>query len=90
VSDRIFDFQTEFPSFSDVSHGPRTANISNRHVADLGNITVNATGEVYVNITDIIIQLYNITQSIINRTIVVHAMFDDGGSVNNSASAITG
>lgn len=76
--------------FSDVSHGPPTANITSRHVGDLGNITANATGAVYVNITDSIIQLYNITQSIINRTIVVHAMYDDGGSTGLNDSAITG
>jgi hypothetical protein len=77
-------------SFSDTSHGPRTANITNRHVGDLGNLTADSNGTVSVNITDSIIQLYNITQSIINRTIIIHAMSDDGGTTGVNDSAVTG
>jgi superoxide dismutase, Cu-Zn family len=51
----------------------------NRHVGDLGNLTTDSTGMVTVNISDSIIQFYNMNQSIANRTIVVHELFDDGG-----------
>ncbi|CAF3200208.1 unnamed protein product [Rotaria socialis] len=61
------------------SHGPRNATIMQRHVGDLGNITTDANGIVTINIQDSIIQFYNATQSIANRTIVVHRMYDDGG-----------
>ena len=42
-----------------------------------------------VNLSDIIIQLYSGNQSITNRTIVLHALPDDGG-MGNASSAVTG
>ncbi|UJR22078.1 hypothetical protein I4U23_025144 [Adineta vaga] len=72
------------------SHGPMTADITGRHVGDLGNLVMNANGSVYVNFTDSIIQLYNMTQSIINRTIIIHFNRDDGGLGNSSTSNTTG
>jgi hypothetical protein len=39
---------------------------------------------------DSIIQLYNATQSIINRTVVVHLYRDDGGQGGFPDSATTG
>ena len=39
---------------------------------------------------DWIIQLYNATQSILNRTIIVHLMRDDGGMGGFSDSTTTG
>jgi hypothetical protein len=80
----------EILSFLDTSHGPRTANITSRHVGDLGNLTTDANGSVYVNIMDSIIQLFNITQSIMNRTIIIHLNRDDGGLGNYSDSTTTG
>jgi Cu/Zn superoxide dismutase len=74
----------------DTLHGPRTANIMNRHVGDLGNISTDASGTVNINMEDIIIQLYNATQSIINRTAVVHLFRDDGGQGGFSDSTTTG
>ncbi|CAF2599152.1 unnamed protein product [Rotaria sp. Silwood2] len=71
------------------SHGPREAGIWERHVGDLGNITTNANGTANINISDSIIQFYNSTQSIADRTIVVHLLFDDGGHGMND-SLITG
>ena len=50
----------------------------------------NSNGTVYVNITDTIIQLYNATQSIINRAIVIHNMEDDGGNTGIANSSTTG
>ncbi len=74
----------------DTLHGPRTANIRNRHVGDLGNITTDAKGVVKLNIEDSIIQLYNETLSILNRTIIVHLLRDDGGQGGFADSSTTG
>lgn len=43
-----------------------------------------------INLSDYIIQFYNSTQSIADRTIVIHQMFDDGGSTGLAESNITG
>ena len=72
------------------SHGPITEDINHRHVGDLGNVTSNSNGHVYIDIKDSIIQLYNATQSIANRTIVLHAMRDDGGMGGFPDSNTTG
>lgn len=74
----------------DTTHGPRTANITSRHVGDLGNITTDANGKVTLAISDSIIQLYNATQSILNRTIVIHLSRDDGGMGGFTDSHTTG
>jgi Cu-Zn family superoxide dismutase len=74
----------------DTTHGPREANIANRHVGDLGNITTDAYGNVTLNIADSIIQLYNATQSIIDRTAIVHLHRDDGGQGGFPDSHTTG
>ena len=90
VSNQMSDIARKLICFPDVSHGPPSANISSRHVGDLGNITAGPNGIIIVNITDYIIDLYNMTRSILNRSMVVHAMFDDGGNTNNSLSSTTG
>ncbi|CAF3970752.1 unnamed protein product [Rotaria sp. Silwood2] len=72
------------------THGPRTADIRNRHVGDLGNLTTNENGTVDIDMEDWIIQLYNETQSIVNRTIIVHRLRDDGGQGGFSDSNTTG
>ncbi|CAF1329761.1 unnamed protein product [Rotaria sordida] len=72
------------------THGSITADIMNRHVGDLGNVTSANDGTININIQDSIIQLYNATQSIVNRTIVLHAMRDDGGMGGFSDSSTTG
>jgi hypothetical protein len=86
----IFKFIKIRMKYLDVSHGPRTADIWHRHIGDLGNITTDANGTVHINIIDIIIQFYNSTQSIAGRTIVIHAMFDDGGNASMGDSMTTG
>jgi len=73
-----------------VNHGSRSANITSRHVGDLGNITTHAEGEADVRIEDNIIQLYNATQSIVNRTVVIHLLRDDGGEGGFDDSNTTG
>ena len=74
----------------DTSHGPRTNSLLTRHVGDLGNITTNSNGRADLDMYDGIIQLYNTTQSILNRTVVVHLMRDDGGMGGFVDSATTG
>ncbi|CAF1247570.1 unnamed protein product [Adineta steineri] len=72
------------------THGPITANIMHRHVGDLGNVTSDSAGNINIDIHDSIIQLYNNIQSIVNRTIVLHAMRDDGGMGGFTDSKTTG
>jgi Cu/Zn superoxide dismutase len=50
----------------------------------------DTTGSVAVNISDSIIQFYNRTQDIGNRTVIVHAMSDDLGTGGIPASNTTG
>jgi hypothetical protein len=77
-------------SVAGVTHGGRTNSILTRHVGDLGNITTDANGLANIDILDSIIQLYDGKQSIMNRTIVVHRMRDDGGQGNYVDSNTTG
>jgi Cu-Zn family superoxide dismutase len=74
----------------DTLHGPPTANITNRHVGDLGNLTTDANGLAIIEMEDRIIQLYNGTQSILNRTVIVHLFRDDGGESGAPDSNTTG
>jgi hypothetical protein len=71
-------------------HGPPEADIKHRHVGDLGNLTAGAGGVVIIELTDPIISLYDATRSIANRTIVLHAMRDDGGKGGFPDSNTTG
>ncbi|KZC07670.1 PREDICTED: superoxide dismutase [Cu-Zn] [Dufourea novaeangliae] len=60
-----------------------------RHVGDLGNVEANANGVADVNITDKMIQLQG-SNSIIGRTLVVHADPDDLGKGSHELSKTTG
>ncbi|CAF1134893.1 unnamed protein product, partial [Didymodactylos carnosus] len=71
-------------------HGGQNFTIDHRHVGDLGNVWVDGSGTATINIIDYIIQLYNQTQSIANRTLVVHQMTDDNGLGNSTDSNTTG
>lgn len=84
------ELNRKFSSSLDTTHGPRSNNITNRHVGDLGNLTTDANGTVNINFDDLIIQLTDGTQSIINRTIIIHVGRDDGGMGNFSDSSTTG
>ena len=76
---------------TDTPHGPPTANISKRHVGDLGNLTTDGNGTIIMDLADSIIQLYsNTPQYIANRTLVLHAMRDDGGTGGFPDSNSTG
>ena len=86
----MLKFNHEKIAHLDTVHGPRAANISYRHVGDLGNLTADANGAITIDLSDSIIQLYNLTQSIVNRTIIIHQMYDDGGNTNSGTSNTTG
>lgn len=68
-------------------HGAPNAAI--RHVGDLGNIEADNSGIANINITDTLISL-NGPNSIIGRTIVVHADVDDLGLGGHELSKTTG
>ena len=75
----------------DAPHGPPTGNLSTRHVGDLGNVTSDIDGVIVLDLTDSIIQLFKSTPQFIgNRTLVLHAMRDDGGSGGFPDSNSTG
>lgn len=76
--------------YLDTLHGPQEADINHRHVGDLGNVTANDNGVVVIEMSDAIIDLYNATRSIANRTVVLHAMRDDGGKGGFPDSNTTG
>nr|UTK45877.1 Cu-Zn superoxide dismutase [Crepidula fornicata] len=68
-------------------HGGPT--VENRHAGDLGNITASAEGVAAVNIQDKQIPLTG-PNSIIGRTLVVHAKEDDLGKGGDDESLKTG
>jgi Cu-Zn family superoxide dismutase len=59
-------------------------------VGDLGNIITERDGAADFDFQDNIIQLYNTTQSILGRTVVVHLLEDDGGQGGHPDSSTTG
>ncbi|KZT56337.1 copper zinc superoxide dismutase [Calocera cornea HHB12733] len=69
------------------SHGGPTD--AERHVGDLGNIAVDATGKATVSITDSHLSLTG-PLSIVGRTVVVHAGTDDLGKGGHEESLKTG
>ena len=80
------------------NHGPRTnikndlrTNIKNeeRHVGDLGNITIDKDGYCFTSFTDPMIKLSG-PYSVIGRSFVVHENEDDLGLTNHPESKTTG
>lgn len=69
------------------SHGGPKDSI--RHVGDLGNITANADGVGTIELVDNLIQL-NGEQSVVGRSVVVHAGTDDLGKGGHDDSLRTG
>ncbi|GAA98944.1 hypothetical protein E5Q_05632 [Mixia osmundae IAM 14324] len=62
---------------------------SERHVGDLGNVKSDGSGVVNLNLSDKHISLIG-PQSIIGRTVVIHAGTDDLGKGGNEESFKTG
>lgn len=70
-----------------MEHGGPTHKI--RHAGDLGNVTADAAGLATVNIADKQISLTG-SNSILGRTVVVHADVDDLGDGGHELSKSTG
>ncbi|XP_014089297.3 superoxide dismutase [Cu-Zn] [Bactrocera oleae] len=68
-------------------HGAPTD--ENRHLGDLGNIEASGAGPTKVNISDKLITLFG-ANSIVGRTVVVHADPDDLGKGGHELSKSTG
>eukprot|EP01084_Bolivina_argentea_P001419 2615_1 len=64
-------------------------NIENRHVGDLGNIVANKEGNATFELVDELVQL-NGENSVLGRSVVVHAGEDDLGKGGFEDSLITG
>uniref|UniRef100_A0A8C4QWJ1 Superoxide dismutase [Cu-Zn] n=1 Tax=Eptatretus burgeri TaxID=7764 RepID=A0A8C4QWJ1_EPTBU len=77
------------PHFNPLNHNHGGPTDSIRHVGDLGNIEADSTGTAHVKISDKIISLAGLN-SIIGRTLVVHASPDDLGKGGNDESLKTG
>jgi len=71
------------------SHGAPEDSKGARHAGDLGNLTANAEGKVNINISDSFISLTG-ENSILGRTVVVHANVDDLGKGGHDLSKTTG
>lgn len=68
-------------------HGAPDA--ANRHAGDLGNVTADGAGVAKINISDKLLTLSGL-QSIVGRTVVVHADPDDLGVGGHELSKTTG
>lgn len=60
-----------------------------RHVGDLGNLKTNEEGVAYLAMSDKLITLYG-ENSVLGRSVVVHALEDDLGRADNEESKKTG
>jgi len=70
-------------------HGAPSDSLTSRHVGDLGNIESDSNGTAKFTFTDSLISL-NGANSIVGRSVVVHAGTDDLGRGDNDESAKTG
>ncbi|QQP39452.1 Superoxide dismutase 1 soluble, partial [Caligus rogercresseyi] len=70
------------------SHGGPEA--EHRHVGDLGNVQVYWGSNLQVHLWDDLISLYESTNSILGRTIVIHEGRDDLGVGGDFSSLTTG
>jgi superoxide dismutase, Cu-Zn family len=71
----------------DSTHGGPSS--AKRHVGDLGNLTADDNGVANICFTDKIISLYG-DQSVVGRSVVVHANEDDLGATDHPESSKTG
>jgi Cu-Zn family superoxide dismutase len=61
-----------------------------RHVGDLGNLTVNSKGCANYQMDDKVIKLRGNVANIIGRGLIIHEQEDDCGLGNNAASKVNG
>lgn len=80
-------FQRPHFNPSNLEHGAPNAAV--RHAGDLGNIEADASGVAKVNITDKQVTLVG-DNSVVGRTLVVHAGVDDLGVGGHELSKTTG
>ena len=66
-----------------VQHGPQSGEKTQRHVGDLGNVTMDKNGNARGSFVDHLVQLHG-PYSVIGRSVMVHADEDDLGLGDNS------
>ena len=71
------------------NHGGPQDPKGTRHAGDLGNVTAGEDGKAQINISDAFISLHG-ENSILGRTVVVHADVDDLGKGGHELSKTTG
>ena len=74
---------------TNVFHGAKEDDATRRHAGDLGNVVADSSGVASVDMMDNMIALSG-TNSILGRSIVVHANEDDLGRQDNEGSRTTG
>jgi len=77
------------PHFNPHSKDHGAPKDDNRHVGDLGNVGTDSEGNTKGTVTDKLIKLIG-PESVIGRTVVVHAGTDDLGKGGNAESKKTG
>lgn len=77
------------PHFNPFSKEHGAPEDDNRHVGDLGNITTDASGVAKGSKQDLLVKLLG-QNSILGRTVVVHAGTDDLGKGGHAESKKTG
>lgn len=77
------------PHFNPTGKEHGAPDADERHVGDLGNIEADASGVAKINISDSQISLLG-ANSILGRTVVVHADIDDLGLGGHELSKTTG
>mmetsp|Transcript_5519 Transcript_5519/g.5477 ORF Transcript_5519/g.5477 Transcript_5519/m.5477 type:complete len:155 (+) Transcript_5519:529-993(+) len=77
------------PHFNPFSKEHGAPEDDNRHVGDLGNVTTDASGIAKGSKQDLLVKLIG-QNSILGRTVVIHAGTDDLGNGGNAESKKTG
>lgn len=72
---------------TNMTHGDISFGV--RHVGDYGNVQQDANGNIIATFNDSVSTLYG-PNGIVGRAIVLHALQDDLGLGNNTASKISG
>jgi len=87
MSDKCESMCAHFNPYGKSHGGPSD---KNRHIGDLGNITVSGDGTAYGRIVDSMIKLRGVKSNIIGRGLIIHADEDDLGKGGKPDSLITG
>lgn len=87
MSDKCESMCAHFNPYGKSHGGPSD---KNRHIGDLGNITVSEDGTANGRIVDSMIKLRGVKSNIIGRGLIIHADEDDLGKGGKPDSLITG